>query len=366
MEPPERSAGGLTAALADEGSLGEVTTQWREFAESRSNAFVSPEWAIAYAESARDEVEPHTIVVRDAGGEVRGVVPLVRKRRGGSLSFAGAAVGDLFHPACAEADEAAVAAAAGSGMATSGPRARLALHHVPAVSNWPGVLATAAGAGAVRAMGSSVLPYADLAGLDWDGYLARRSRSFRKRVRYLDRSIERDHDLRLREAASPADVDELLVAFFCLHDLRWASESSLSAERHRAFHRAFAQAALERGWLRLRVLEFDGVPAAAFYGWRIGSRYCFYQSGLDTSASRHSLGTAIVAMAVRAAIDEGAATFELMRGDEPYKLRFADHSRGAETLAVAGSGADRALSWGEERMRALRRRVLRRGSETPA
>ena len=109
--------------------------------------------------------------------------------------------------------------------------------------------------------------------------------------------------------------------YFHLHDKRFADRggSSLSAERTRSFHREFAAAALEQGWLRLWFLELDGLPAAAWYGWRLGERYSYYNSGFDPAFAALSPGLVLISAVIESAFQEGAAEFDFLLGGESYK-----------------------------------------------
>jgi CelD/BcsL family acetyltransferase involved in cellulose biosynthesis len=128
-----------------------------------------------------------------------------------------------------------------------------------------------------------------------------------------------------------------MEAFFRLHDLRFGSRggSTLSSERAQAFHLDFAEAALGRGWLRLWFLELDGRPAAAWYGWRLGERYSYYNSGLDPEFSSLRPGLVLIAAVIESAFEEGAAEFDFLLGDESYKYRFADAERTVSDVAIA-------------------------------
>ena len=91
------------------------------------------------------------------------------------------------------------------------------------------------------------------------------------------------------------------------------------------------------------MLEVDGRPVAAFLGWRLGARFAFYQSGFDPEWAEHSVGSVLLGMTIRSAIEEGAHEFDMLLGTEPYKRRFADRSRPVETVVVATAGTPRSL-----------------------
>jgi CelD/BcsL family acetyltransferase involved in cellulose biosynthesis len=123
----------------------------------------------------------------------------------------------------------------------------------------------------------------------------------------------------------------------------------------------FAAAALERGWLRLWLLEVDGEPIAAWYGWRLGGRYAYYNSGFDPERSQLRPGLVLLAGVIRAALEEGAEEFDFLLGDESYKFRFAEDSRTVHNVTVARAWHPALLVTGAEAvMRGLGRRLPRR------
>jgi len=127
--------------------------------------------------------------------------------------------------------------------------------------------------------------------------------------------------------------------FFDLHDRRFAEGggSSLSAERARSFHLDFAKAAMEQGWLRLWFLELDGSPAAAWYGWRLGDRYSYYNSGFDPEHASLSPGLVLISAVIESAFEEGATEFDFLLGEESYKYRFAERERTVSDVSLARS-----------------------------
>jgi CelD/BcsL family acetyltransferase involved in cellulose biosynthesis len=324
-----RDLASLPAGLEDE---------WRALAESRANAFITPDWARAWDEVFGEDAGPAVAVSRDTSGRVHGVMPMVATRGTGGtvLRFAGFNLGDVFHPACAPGEDAAVAADCLPALVeATGAKAAL-LDHVERDAAWPGAAVSAAGMALGRAYRDDVLPWIDLAGLDWERFLASRSRNLRSQVRRKTRALARDHDAAFRAARAEtlgADLDALVA----LHERRWQGRGGSGAlgERPRRFHERFAAAALERGWLRLWVLELRGEAAAALYGWRLGDRFSYYQAGFDPSFERESVGMVLLAHTIRMATEEGALVYDLLRGGETYKSRFADHERAVHTVALA-------------------------------
>jgi CelD/BcsL family acetyltransferase involved in cellulose biosynthesis len=100
--------------------------------------------------------------------------------------------------------------------------------------------------------------------------------------------------------------------------------------------------------------------------------FSFYQSGFAPAFARESVGLVMLARAIRQAIAEGAAEFDLLHGDESYKALWAhDAPRVLAHLEVypprlRGQLCRRAATLGRAARRAARRLAARLGTALPA
>jgi CelD/BcsL family acetyltransferase involved in cellulose biosynthesis len=331
-----------TEVITKRAALRSYEPEWRELAERRDNAFITPEWFWAWLESYKEAAEPAVIVVRRDDGSLLGLIPLVAMSTGRprTLRFAGAAHADHLHPVCLQEDEEVVATAAVAAMAELDHSWTVAvLDNVDADGRWWRALARAPLVVGVAASRDTVLPVIDLAAGGWDGYLATRGRNFREQARRYPRRLERGHDVSYRRTVDESELDRDMSIFFRLHDARWDGRggSSLSDPSVRRFQLGFARSALARGWLRLWFLEVDGSPVAAWYGWRVGNRYAYYQAGFAPEWAHLSVGFVLLVHTVRSAIDEGAAHYDMLLGEESYKSRFTASSRPVRTVTLSRS-----------------------------
>jgi CelD/BcsL family acetyltransferase involved in cellulose biosynthesis len=343
--------------ITDPGGIAEIEDEWRELAELRSNAFVSPEWFRSWWAHQRGSASALIVAVHRSGGALAGVMPLVldTSHRPHAIRFAGATLGDRFHPAAAADEEGAVASAAMRILEQQGlDRHLVLLEHIdPERSWWREMQAASLRRRAAVEQQQTALTYIPLEGLDWEGYVASRSKNFRRHLRRRERALRRDHRVHLHaptEASLEADLDR----FFDLHALRWRERgsSSLEAKGAKEVLRSFAAEAQRRGWLRLRLLEVDGAAVAAFFGWRLGDVFAFYQQGFDPAWSRRSVGVVIAAVTIREAIEEGANEFDFLLGTEAYKSSFTTTARpGATIVLTRAMHPTRLLIAGEARAR---------------
>jgi CelD/BcsL family acetyltransferase involved in cellulose biosynthesis len=329
---------------------------WTDLAEQSGNIFATWEWADAwwrhFGRGRRLELRA---CARD--GEPFAIAPLYRMRLGPVrlLRFLGHGPGDVLGPICAPADDAAAAAALAEGL-----RADLGRWQVLLAERVPrGPVTASLGGDLLQAEGN---PSLEIAGRDWDDFLASASKNIREKIRRSTRKIERDHVLSFELCEHPDQVRPMLETLFELHARRWGADAgTFSSPAVAPFHFDFAATAMERGWLRLWTMRIDGEPAAAWYGYRFGGVEAYYQSGRDPRFDRLSVGFLMLIRTIKAAFDDGMESYGFLRGDEPYKGRFATSNRTLETRArgrgLVGGGAVRAGA-AAARIPAVRRRVV--------
>ncbi len=178
-------------------------------------------------------------------------------------------------------------------------------------------------------------PYIDLRGRSWQSYLGSLGREHRYNIHRRLRNASRAFALSFEQARSEDERREALAVLLRLHDLRWGPRSdAFHTPELRAFHDDVSRLALARGWLRLFLLRLDGVPVAALYGFRYRERFYFYQSGFDPAYAKRSVGLITTALAIKTAIEEGIEEYDLLHGDEPYKLHWASQARALMRLEL--------------------------------
>jgi CelD/BcsL family acetyltransferase involved in cellulose biosynthesis len=183
----------------------------------------------------------------------------------------------------------------------------------------------------------NVCPYIDLAGLNWQGYLAKLGPNIRKNLNRYLRLLPANFEMRVDCVQTVGEVDSALDILIDLHRKRWGATGLSEAFQTTdviAFHKDFARLAAEQGWLRLLVLWLNGQPVASLYGLRYGPTFYFYQSGFDPAFSKHSVGVATMGLAIKTAIEEGSLEYDFLHGDEEYKFHWASATRDLDRMEV--------------------------------
>ena len=157
------------------------------------------------------------------------------------------------------------------------------------------------------------------------GFPPNTKEALRKCYRWLTRE---DHRFALRVIERPDDVREGLATFFKLHAARASAEEGV---RHRdVFVRAQAREFIsdyvgrmaERGQLRLFELLVDGAVVATRLGFELGREIYLYYSGFDPAWAKYNVMTALMAEAMKWAIERGFNILNLSTGTDRSKTRW--------------------------------------------
>jgi len=212
-----------------------------------------------------------------------------------------------------------------------------------------------------------VCPRIPLTGHTWDSYLATLGSAHRANVRRRLRGIEQQLT-RFELVTSDTVRARALEALAGFHQQRFKEQGGSSAfftPAVRAFQEEATRRALDRGWLRMYVLWLNGEMAAVMYGFFYNRQFYFYQHGFDDRHSRHSIGLVLMALTIRAAIDEGAEAFDLLWGTEGYKSLWARDARTLRRIHLfpphAAGRIHRLAVKARRRLGRLARRVLTPG-----
>jgi CelD/BcsL family acetyltransferase involved in cellulose biosynthesis len=332
--------------------------------------FLTWAWHRAWAAAAppEDVRSCHAVVLRAPTGDVDGLFPFRVERTsfwGIPVTGVGWAFGDLGAPVHLEllaAREADLDSLVGNLEAL--PWTVLRLGNVAdAAVNVVRLCAACEGRGWVtrrRAAGRCL--YLDLP-TSWDAYLSGLSAHARHGLRHKERKLGREHEVVLTDYGAHR-VEEGLRHLRRLHTLRWGGGGAFRDPAWERLHREFAAALAERGQLWLLTLDLDGEPAAAWYGFALGDTVYHYQSGRDPRWERERVGTVLMSMIIRRAIERGYRRLDFLRGEEPYKAEWTSTARPYHEVLVFRPGwrgaALRTVDWVARTAQGALRTLVRR------
>ena len=312
------------------GSFEPLEGCWNDMAAASGNVFASIEflrtWWSHFGSGRRLRIASW----HADDGSLIGILPMYEwmRRPVTIVRFLGHGAGDELGPICAPEHRDVVVGAFRRFCAERRHHWDvLVAENLPGEGQWAASLAGKV----VRREGNPVLRFSG----DFERFLATRSSNFRQQIRRRERRLLDRYSVSYRLASDPRRFDDDVTTLFSLHRSRWGVESAFIGPSE-AFHREFARRALACGWARLWLLELDGSPAAAWYGFRFGEIECYYQAGRADGFEADSLGFVLLAHSIRESLNDGIAEYRLLRGHDPYKYRFATEDRGLDSVAIAG------------------------------
>jgi len=159
---------------------------------------------------------------------------------------------------------------------------------------------------------------------DFDVYLASRGSQLRYNFRRRSRQLAKKCGAFVH--VSSADTEKTAREQF---DIVWRLHAEsfgrkherdcFTSERVRRFHDAVVTELGPSGLVRFISLRNDNGTLASLYAFvRTGTMY-YYQLGFKPEVRSLSPGLVTIGAAIRAAIEDGCAKFDFLRGEEPYK-----------------------------------------------
>lgn len=158
------------------------------------------------------------------------------------------------------------------------------------------------------------------------------SKNLRQNLNRYQKKIRERHtnvDLkRFNEAGF--SVKEAMDIFIKLHEAKWISQGKPGAfadDEFRNFHLDVADVLNRNGWLGIYFLRADGEPVASQYTFEYSRKMYYYLGGFRPDYADLSLGNLIIMFLLNECIDRGYKEYDMMRGNEPYKLKWTNTFR---------------------------------------
>ena len=147
-----------------------------------------------------------------------------------------------------------------------------------------------------------------------------------KKAAQYERQLRRSYPSTLIELADDSNCERVLDALFELHQQRWQTKGKrgvMSGDDTQQFMRICSRELLANGWLKLTYIQTDKI-IAVIYCISFQGVSSYYISGIDPDYGKYSLGTILMANSIKQAIADGDTTYDMLKGGEAYKDRWAD------------------------------------------
>jgi dTDP-4-amino-4,6-dideoxygalactose transaminase/CelD/BcsL family acetyltransferase involved in cellulose biosynthesis len=173
-----------------------------------------------------------------------------------------------------------------------------------------------------------------------DGYLSKLNTKVRYQLRKILKDLEANDIFVKREILSSENLRTAFDDFVSIHQAEW-NEKGLpglfSNESFRKFLEDVGHSFLKKGYLHFTTLYTNDKCLAAEYGFRYKNRYYDYLKAFDIRSpyTKFRPGKALLLLLIQNAIDNSAATVELLRGAESYKFDFTSSWLWTYRLTIA-------------------------------
>ncbi|MGI8632502.1 MAG: GNAT family N-acetyltransferase [Solirubrobacterales bacterium] len=311
------------------GPIEPLLADWERLhaADPRRTPFSSPWWATAWMAVYGADVEPWTLLARDAGGVVA-LAPLTLGTKGPVRMLRGLGTEPAdFWDVLAEPEfrERALSAFARK----LGERRRdwdLLSLDAEREATTPSFAHRLGPAGMrVTTLEPEPCPVLPLPG-DFDEYLAGQSRNSRSNYRrHLKRLDEGQVSMRL-----VTEPGEFAAAVARWHDLRAAQWDDRERELYglqtldsfRDFNARLLTEFVPRSLAEMREFHLDGKLTGSYIDFMDDRSYYVWLGGFDPAHSKVGIGKIAVLQGIRSSIEHGRTHFDFTRGSEPYKYDF--------------------------------------------
>ncbi|MEE4111293.1 MAG: GNAT family N-acetyltransferase [Desulfobacteraceae bacterium] len=281
--------------------------------------FVLPPWLSAWWPLAEGDWSPYILSVH-CQGQLAGIAPLMR--RGGEARLMGDAdVCDHLDVVVAPPHANAFCLRLLEGLARDGVR-RVVLSPVRQDSSvMTHLIPTAEGWGARVHCDHQARLFALPLPDSWEAYLQCLSGKERHEIRRKLRRLGEAGRVVLRCIDHGAALPAAMQTFLTLFKANRIDKATFMNDAMSAFFLRLAENLAAHRLLKLYVLYLDGRPIAATLCIDDGSTVYLYNNGYDAAFRSLSAGLLSKVLTIKASIDDGRQTYDLLKGSEAYKRR---------------------------------------------
>ncbi len=176
---------------------------------------------------------------------------------------------------------------------------------------------------------SAASPYLPINGT-WQDYQTRLHAKHRSNLRNRHKRLERLGSVALEVITSSEAVAQALEDGFRLETAAWkgrAGSAIGSCPQRRHYYTQLAQAAAQRGVLRLCFLTLDGIRIAFGYFIEQGNKMYLLKPGYDPSYAAYSPSNLLCDLVLRDAFDRQVSEVDFLGLDDPWKLQWTKQLR---------------------------------------
>ncbi|MFK7910208.1 MAG: GNAT family N-acetyltransferase [Akkermansiaceae bacterium] len=170
-------------------------------------------------------------------------------------------------------------------------------------------------------------PYLRTDQSSWDDFLAGKSKSFRKNVRYNESSATRKFGMKRIKAGIDISITNGVKQLARLSLARWGKQAqAFHTPEFIEFHHQLAPRFARKNQLSFSLMELDGKIAGGLYDFIFNGKMWGYQAPWDADFSKASPGFLLNVWSIRDSFENGLREFDTLPGeDSGYKQGWTDN-----------------------------------------
>lgn len=162
----------------------------------------------------------------------------------------------------------------------------------------------------------------------WEGYYKKISKGLKQDIRTANNKLKLVGELTY-EVYDERASKMLLDAFFQMHKKRQSSKvgkSIYECESNRKFFNELASVFNDLGWMDFSILKAGGRVISSVFAFKYKKVFFYWIPVFDPEFLKYSPAKVHIQMLIKKCFDMDFKEFDLMRGDEDYKFKWADSS----------------------------------------
>lgn len=175
---------------------------------------------------------------------------------------------------------------------------------------------------------------------DWNSYLQNLSSQMRRNLRRDRRKMENNFAVEYKKFDSIYDAKESFEMFQRLYAARRnkrKEENKYVQDNYKSFQENIIKSISEKKWLSLYLLYLNKKIVAVHYWFKYKQKLYGYQMGFDDTYAKFSVSQNLLSYVIENSIKEKVTEFDLLRGGEQYKMRWANDLKKKTSIIVSNS-----------------------------
>lgn len=171
----------------------------------------------------------------------------------------------------------------------------------------------------------------------FEGYLQRRSGSFRNALKRIERKLMGRGRVEIRTHDDFPDIDQAYEALLSIEQRSWkkAHGTSISSvSRQTTFYHHLCTLTSQKEWLHLGFLYLDGRPIAYNLGLVLKHTYCYLKTSYDYAERPLSPSTLLRARLLEGLINRGVKLFDFPGEPYEWERQWTDEMRWHRSLTL--------------------------------